>query len=118
MIAANDEGPISLFFKGVAIIIASPILIPIWAAKAAGRRKAAEAERQQVVPPTTPSWVPRTREERAVLAALILGNRPLTNAELAELMQVSPAEASKRVTAIGDGLRRERIGREVRISLN
>ena len=40
-------------------------------------------------------WKPLTRDERAVAAAIILAGRAVTNGELAELMAVSPAEASK-----------------------
>ena len=70
----------------------------------------------------TPVWNPRTDLERTVFAAIVLAGRPVTNAELARLMKVSPAELSRRVTELQgllhEGiLRRERVGREVRISL-
>ncbi len=43
--------------------------------------------------------------------------RPATNAELADLMAVSPGEASKRVRACGGAIVKERDGRTVRLSL-
>ena len=63
-------------------------------------------------------WKPLTRDERAVAAAIILAGRAVTNGELAELMAVSPAEASKRVARLGDRVRKERLdGRTVQISI-
>ena len=41
----------------------------------------------------------------------------ITNGELAKLMGCSPGEASKRVKALDRVLKKERIGREVRIAL-
>ena len=68
------------------------------------------------------TWTPRTDLERAVFAAMVLAGRPVTNAELARLMGVSPPEASKRITELRHlleqgVLRKERVGREVRLSL-
>jgi DNA-binding Lrp family transcriptional regulator len=53
---------------------------------------------------------------------MVLAGRPVTNAELARLMGVSPPEASKRITELRHlleqgVLRKERVGREVRLSL-
>jgi len=62
-------------------------------------------------------WTPVSDLERQVFAAMILAGRPVTNAELARLMGVSPGEASKRVKALEGILQKERIGREVRIAL-
>ena len=63
-------------------------------------------------------WKPLTRDERAVAAAIILAGRAVTNGELAELMAVSSAEASKRVARLGDRVRKERLdGRTVQISI-
>ena len=62
-------------------------------------------------------WRPLTSDERAVAAALILAGGRGTNGMLAELMGVSPAEASKRVTALGDIVRKKREGRTVQISI-
>ena len=50
-------------------------------------------------------------------AAMILAGRPVSNAELARFMNVSPGESSRRVKALDGVLRKERVGREVRISL-
>ena len=58
----------------------------------------------------------RSEEERAVFAALILAGKPITNAELANFMRVSPGEASKRASKVSY-LRKQRIGREIRLSL-
>lgn len=63
-------------------------------------------------------WVPKTDTERAVLAALILAGKPVTNDELANLMGVSKSEASKRVSMIDGHVRKIRDGRKVQISLN
>jgi hypothetical protein len=86
------------------------------------RTSRAEAEAKpeaEILPPERPMITmlsSRSEEERAVFAALILAGRPVTNAELAAFMRVSPAEASKRARQVSY-LRRERIGRELRISL-
>jgi len=48
---------------------------------------------------------------------MILAGRPASNAELARFMNVSPGEASRRVKALEGVHRKERVGREVRISL-
>jgi len=45
------------------------------------------------------------------------GAEALTNGKLAELLSISPGEASKRVSAHPELLRRQRVGREVEISL-
>ena len=57
-------------------------------------------------------------EARAVFAALILAGKPISNDELARLMGVSKAEASKRVTALDGFVRKVRKGRIVEISLH
>jgi hypothetical protein len=59
----------------------------------------------------------RVSDEDAVLDALARAARPITNAELAELMGVSEGEASKRVSALASRVQRVRRGREVAISL-
>ena len=64
-----------------------------------------------------PVWTPVSDLERTVYAAMILAGRPVPNAELARFMNVSAGEASRRVKALEGVLRKERIGREVRISL-
>lgn len=64
-----------------------------------------------------PVWPPVTDLERTIYAAMILAGRPVTNTELGQLMDCSPGEDSKRVKALEGVLRKDRIGREVRISL-
>ena len=60
-----------------------------------------------------------TREfECAVFAALILAGEPVNNRRLAELMDCSPGEASRRVAQLEGVIRKARKGREVLISLN
>ncbi len=44
-----------------------------------------------------PTWQPSREFERAVYAALILAGEPVNNRRLAELMDCSPGEASRRV---------------------
>jgi hypothetical protein len=73
----------------------------------------------EILPPIRPAismLKTRGEEERAVFAALILAGRPVSNSELAAFMRCSPAEASKRAKDV-PYLRRQRIGREVMISL-
>jgi len=62
-------------------------------------------------------WIPETDTERRVYAALILAGRPVTNGELAALMNCSKSQASKDVAAVKDQVQKLRFGREVRISL-
>ena len=57
------------------------------------------------------------REKSAVIDALTKINRPVSNEELASLMRISTGEASKRVSALRDLVKRERTGRQVTISL-
>jgi hypothetical protein len=67
---------------------------------------------------TEAPWLPATNEERAVAAAFILAGGPVTNGQLAELMGCSPGEASKRVKALGDVIRKDRLdGRTVQLSI-
>ena len=53
-----------------------------------------------------------------VYVALILAGEPVNNRKLAELMQCSPGEASRRVAQLEGAVRKARKGREVMISLN
>ena len=53
-----------------------------------------------------------------VFAALILAGEPVNNRRLAELMDCSPGEASRRVAQLEGVIRKARKGREVLISLN
>lgn len=52
-----------------------------------------------------------------VIAALLAADRPLSNRELAMAMRCSEGEATKRVSEVGYLIRRERNGRERRLSL-
>ena len=57
-----------------------------------------------------------TREfERAVFAALILAGEPINNRRLAELIDCSPGEASRRVAQLEGVIRK---GRKILISLH
>ncbi len=119
MIADDREGPIETALK----LITAPVWVPLYFAgvgavkvwKALPRRKPKQREPEVLAP--VPMWTPATDLERAVAAAMILAGRPISNAELARLMNVSPGEASRRVKALDGVLRKERVGREVRISL-
>jgi hypothetical protein len=95
---------VPLYFAGVGAV-------KVW--KALQRRK----PKQQEMEVLTPVWTPVSDLERTVYAAMILAGRPVSNAELARFMNVSPGEASRRVKALDGVLRKERVGREVRISL-
>jgi len=69
----------------------------------------------EVLAPVQPAWLPRTEVERAVYAALVLAGAPVNNRRLAELMQCSPGEASRRVAQLEGAIRK---ARKVLISLN
>ena len=102
----------------ILVVITAPVWIPVWAcaklAKALFKSKPSAAA--LVARPDL--WSSLTNDDqRAVVAALIRIGRPAKNIELAELMQCSAGEASKRVTAMNGKLERKRIGREVRISI-
>ncbi len=119
MIADDREDPIETALK----LITAPVWVPLYFAgvamvkvwKALQKRKPKQQVPEVLVP--APMWQPVTELERAVAAAMILAGRPISNAELARLMNVSPGEASRRVKALEGVLRKERVGREVRISL-
>ena len=53
-----------------------------------------------------------------MFAALILAGEPINNRRLAELMDCSPGEASRRVAQLEGVIRKARTGREVLISLH
>jgi len=60
-----------------------------------------------------------TREfERAVFATLILAGEPVNNRRLAELMDCSPGEASRRFAQLEGMIRKARKGRVVEINLH
>ena len=117
MIADDRESPIETALK----MITAPVWVPLYfagvgAVKVWGalqRRK----PKQQEIEVLTRVWTPASDLERTVYAAMILAGRPVSNAELARFMNVSPGEASRRVKALDGVLRKERVGREVRISL-
>jgi hypothetical protein len=60
----------------------------------------------------------REIEECPLAGTLRKIGRPVTNAELAEILGVSKGQASKTVSRAGTNIRRERVGRHVQISLN
>lgn len=68
--------------------------------------------------PQLPDRLPMVSEEAAVLAALDRANRPVSNEELALLLQVSPGESSKRarILEIAGKVTRKRAGRYVEIA--
>lgn len=115
----TGKAPIEAFIK----LVTAPVWVPLYFAgvgavrvwKVLKRRKSQQQERVVLAP--VPMWQPVTDLERAVAAAMILAGRPISNAELARLMNVSPGESSRRVKALEGVLRKERVGREVRISL-
>jgi hypothetical protein len=87
----------------------------VWAALSSRfKRKPAPAPQVEVLQPVA---IPRTEVERAVYAALILAGEPVNNRRLAELMQCSPGEASRRVAQLEGVIREQRLGRQVMLSL-
>ena len=86
-------------------------------AEARAKRKAKPVEQVEVLQPV-PTWQPSRDFERAVYAALILAGEPVNNRRLAELMDCSPGEASRRVAQLEGVIRKARKGREVLISLH
>jgi hypothetical protein len=85
--------------------------------KAWSRRKPKRAE-PEILSPARPTWIPTRDIERAVYAALILAGEPVNNRRLAELMDCSPGECSRRVAQLEGVIRKARKGREVLISLH
>jgi hypothetical protein len=118
MIADDREGPIETALK----MITAPVWVPIYFLgvgavkvwKALQRRK----PQQQVLEVLAPVPMPTREFERAVFAALILAGEPVNNRRLAELMDCSPGEASRRVPQLEGVIRKARRGREVLISLH
>ena len=121
MIADDRETPLEVAVK----MIAAPVWVPIYFAYVSCR-KAAEAWSNpklkpvelEVLLPVLPTWMPTRDIERAVYAALILAGEPVNNRRLAELMDCSPGEASRRVAQLEGVIRKARKGREVLISLH
>ena len=108
MIADNTEGPIETFLK----LVTAPMWLPLYFGYL-GCLKLAEVWAKKAKLET-----PATEMERAVYAALILAGEPVNNRRLAELMDCSPGEASKRVTRLEGVVRKVREGREVMIGLH
>ena len=127
MIANDKESPLEVAVK----MIRAPVWVPIYFAYV-GCRRAAEAwsgrklkvqaklgsakTEPEILTPVT--WMPTREFERAVYAALILAGEPVNNRRLAELMDCSPGEASRRVAQLEGVIRKARKGREVLISLH
>ena len=118
MIADDRDHPLERAVKLMTMPIWGPCYlagvgaVKVW--KALPRRKPKQEQQVEIL---QPAWTPVSDLERTVYAAMILAGRPVTSAELARFMNVSAGEASRRVKALEGVLRKERIGREVRISL-
>jgi hypothetical protein len=121
MIADDRDTP----FETAVKMITAPAWVPLYFAWV-GCRKAAEVwssrkpklVEPEVLTPVQPTWEPTREFERAVYAALILAGEPVNNRRLAELMDCSPGEASRRVAQLEGVIRKTRKGREVLISLH
>jgi hypothetical protein len=81
-------------------------------------RGASRSRSPEIFSPVQPTWTPTREFERAVFATLILAGEPVNNRRLAELMDCSPGEASRRVAQLEGVIRQARKGREVLISLH
>jgi hypothetical protein len=99
LIADDRETPFEVALK----LITAPVWLPIYFAYEGWRRVAEARVKLKAKPmgpkihsPVQPSRIPRTDIERAVYAALILAGEPVNNRRLAELMDCSPGEASRR----------------------
>ena len=112
-------------FETAVKMLTAPAWVPVYlawvgcrkAAKAWSRRKPKPVE-PEILTPVQPTWQPSREFERAVYAALILAGEPVNNRRLAELMDCSPGEASRRVAQLEGVIRKARKGREVLISLH
>jgi hypothetical protein len=119
MIANQDDSPFEWAVKMITAPIWAPIYfigVGVWKLSAALQRRKPKQEQQQVE--LLRPWMPSTDVERAVYAALILSGQPVNNRRLAELMDCSPGEASRRVAQLEGVIRKARKGREVLISLH
>jgi hypothetical protein len=121
MIADDRETTLKVALK----LITAPVRVPIYFAYVGCRRVAearaklkAKATKPAIPSPVQPSRIPRTDIEGAVYAALVLAGGPVNNRRLAELMDCSPGEASRRVAHLDGVIRKARKGREVLISLH
>ncbi len=96
-------------------MITAPVWVPVYFAWV-GCRKAAEGGRDasrvepEILTPVQPAWIPTRDFERAVYAALILAGEPVNNRRLAELMDCSPGESSRRVAQLEGVIRKARKG--------
>ena len=121
MIADDRESPLEIAVK----MLTAPVWVPIYFAYL-GCRKATEAWSRrkpkpiepEILTPVQPTWMPTREFERAVSAALILAGEPVNNRRLANFMDCSPGEASRRVAQLEGVIRKARKSREVLISLH
>jgi hypothetical protein len=90
----------------------------VWQHLASRFKRKAKLVEPEILAPVRPTWMPTRDIERAVYAALILAGEPVNNRRLAELMDCSPGEASRRVAQLEGVIRKARRGREVLISLH
>lgn len=67
---------------------------------------------------TVPNGCRDGNDAETVIAALQKAGRPVTNDELATILNVSKSEASKRVSSLNGSVQRVRVGRKVAISLS
>jgi hypothetical protein len=115
MIADDKDHPIETMVKLLTLPVWGPCYlaglgaVKVW--KALQRRKPEPVQQAELLQP----WMPTREFERAVL---ILAGEPINNRRLAELMDCSPGEASRRVAQLEGVIRKARKGREVLISLH
>jgi uncharacterized membrane protein len=67
--------------------------------------------------PVTATTVSEPETLDPVIAALMKAKRPVTNDELAALLGITKGTASRKVAALNGVIRKDRVGREVAISL-
>jgi hypothetical protein len=92
-------------------------LLEAWQHLASRFKRKPKPVEPEVLTPVQPTWLPTRDIERAVYAALILAGEPVNNRRLAELMQCSPAHASRSVAQLEGLIKKQRQGREVLLSL-
>ena len=120
MIADDENSPLEAAVK----LVTAPIWVPFYlayvgcrsVAEARARRKerAVEVEATPLQP-----WMPTREFERAVFAAVDPPpGEPVNNRRLAELIDCSPGEASRRVAHLEGVIGKAHKGREVLISLH
>ena len=116
MIADDRETTLEAALK----LIMAPMWLPLYFCYL-GCLKLAEVWAKKAAPEgpdLSPAWMPTRDFERAVFAALIQAGEPVNNRRLAELMDCSPGEASKRVARLEGVVRKVREGRQVMIGLH